>query len=97
MYVNTINKYLLKGHAPKMDLFQDKRSVAFVWLLPRHSVSLALKPLKVHLVFGCGSMYKGVSLSSKPVKIMPAFNLCPIVCLFRILIIDRLTKKFLPI
>ena len=62
-YVNTIDEYLSKGHAPKVNLSTDKRDDVFVWYLPHHPVIHPYKPSKVRVVFDCAAKCKDVCLN----------------------------------
>ena len=62
-YVNTIDEYLSKGHASKVNLSTDKRDDVFVWYLPHHPVIHPYKPSKVRAVFDCAAKCKGMCLN----------------------------------
>ena len=62
-YVNTIDKYLSKGHASKVNLSTDKCDDVFVWYLPHHPVIHPYKPSKVRVVFDCTAKCKGMCLN----------------------------------
>ena len=57
-YVNTIEEYLSKGHASKVNLSTDERDDVFVWCLSHHLVILPYKQSKVRVVFDCAAKCK---------------------------------------
>ena len=62
-YINTIDEYLSKGHASKVNFSTDKCDDVFVWYLPHHPVIHPYKPYKVRIVFDCAAKCKGVRLN----------------------------------
>ena len=63
-YNTTVNEYLSKGHAAKLnsdELLPTKGK--FVWYLPHHPVFHPRKPGKVRVVFDCAAKFLGVSLN----------------------------------
>ena len=64
-YRRTMQEYIVKGHAQRVqreDLDVRDRPV---WYLPHHPVTNLLKPGKVRVVFDCGAKYHGTSLNQQ--------------------------------
>ena len=63
-YEKTINEYIEKGYAVKVN---DEQSIQHatnaVWYLPHHPVQNPNKPGKVRVVFDCAAKYQGTSLN----------------------------------
>ena len=61
-YTETMNGYICKGYAKKVD---DKKSNdgGVVWYLPHHAVTNPTKTEKTRVVFDCAAKYRGLSLN----------------------------------
>ena len=62
-YVNTIDEYLSKRHASKVNLSTDKCDNVFVWYLPHQPVIHPYKLFKMRVVFDCAAKCKGACLN----------------------------------
>jgi hypothetical protein len=64
MYTATVDDYIEKGYAKRLENENKDDSTRSVWYLPHHPVQNENKPGKVRVVFDCAAKYKGVSLNS---------------------------------
>ena len=65
MYTTTVNDYIKKGYAKRVENETDGTSAKRVWYLPHHPVQNENKPGKVRVVFDCAAKFQGVSLNNK--------------------------------
>lgn len=64
-YANTVNDYIHKGYAAKVDDRQStEEKPSGVWYLPHHPVHNPNKPGKLRVVFDCAAKYQGTSLNA---------------------------------
>ena len=64
-YRSTMQEYIVKGHAQRVQREELDVRDRPVWYLPHHPVTHLLKPGKVRVVFDCGAKYHGTSLNQK--------------------------------
>ena len=64
-YRSTMQEYIVKGHAQRVQREELDVRDRPVWYLPHHPVTHPLKPGKVRVVFDCGAKYYGTSLNQQ--------------------------------
>ena len=62
-YTSTVEEYIRKGYAKKIDELKCSQA-GTTWYLPHHPVKHPMKPEKVRVVFDCAARFRGVSLNS---------------------------------
>ncbi|XP_052805846.1 uncharacterized protein LOC128235140 [Mya arenaria] len=65
MYNDTMEGYILKGHAKRVCESETESKSDRIWYLPDHPVVSPRKPGKVRVVFDCAAKYKGMSLNDR--------------------------------
>ena len=62
-YVKTVNDYIAKGYAQKLNREEIQRTTKHTWYLPHHGVTNSNKPGKVRVVFDAAAVHMKTSLN----------------------------------